>query len=723
MTSLKQNGKSRKGEKIMTHYNKTRNVVAAVAALLMLAASPLAQAGSGFSQLPAGAVANPQIVGPEDPSKLITVTVWLRQHNKAAFDELVHQMYLPDSPNYHHFLTHQQYRSQFAPSAAEASQVQDYLTAHNLTVTSVDKYNHYVVAQGRVSDTQNAFSVQLSRVNFKGQVHRVSNASATIPGTVGELVLGVTGLSDFVPSPAVERRQNLATGKPIAPKPFLMADLVANSRLQNTCMAGPEQVTFTTPGGGPSATYRGQIYVPDPANLDYCPGYIPAQLQTAYGLNFLYNKGWDGTGQTIIIVDAWGSDTIEQDANTFSAAYGLPPLTSSNFQIYYPGGHTKCGKECIDGAWNLETTLDVEWAHSVAPGANISLVLAPDNKSLDIAEFWATENAEEITTPYANGDLGYVISNSWYNWELANLLYGGKSTLDTEYEMTELAAALGISANFCSGDGGDLVQVIYENYGVTVPPSVGMPASAPYATGVGGTSLFLDSQGHIRYQVGWGNNYTQLTYPSNEAPYDPPLAYGFEWGGGGGSSAIWPAPDFQSGLGNAYRQVPDISWLADPDTGVYIIITVDGVPTLQDVGGTSLATPMFSGLWAIANQAAGAKAPLGQAAPMLYSLPPRAITDIVPVSNAWNVKGKIVNPPQPVLVETTADLAQPLENTTTFLSTLYHEIPSDGLPNIWWVLTFGTDSSLVTTPGWDSVTGLGTPNGLEFVKAVVAAAP
>ena len=158
-------------------------------------------------------------------------------------------------------------------------------------MTSVDKYNHYVVAQGRVSDTQNAFSVQVSRVNFKGQVHRVSNASATIPGTVGELVLGVTGLSDFVPRPAVERRHNLATGKPIAPKPFFMADLVANSTLQKTCMAGPEQVTFTTPGGGPSATYRGQIYVPDPANLDYCPGYIPAQLQTAYGLNSLLQQG------------------------------------------------------------------------------------------------------------------------------------------------------------------------------------------------------------------------------------------------------------------------------------------------------------------------------------------------------------------------------------------------------------------------------------------------
>src|SRR5271166_991432 len=159
-------------------------------------------ASSAFSQSRGDAFANSQIVGPEDPSKVITVTVWLHQHNKAALDDLVRQMYQPGSPNYHHFLTHQQYRSQFAPSAADAAQVREYLTAHNLTATSADKYNHYVVAQGRVSDVQNAFSVQLNRVNLKGQLHRVSSASATISGPIGELIQGVTGLSDFAPSPA-----------------------------------------------------------------------------------------------------------------------------------------------------------------------------------------------------------------------------------------------------------------------------------------------------------------------------------------------------------------------------------------------------------------------------------------------------------------------------------------------------------------------------------------
>jgi len=155
---------------------------------------------------------------------------------------------------------------------------------------------------------------------------------------------------------------------------------------------------------------------------------------------------------------------------------------------------------------------------------------------------------------------------------------------------------------------------------------------------------------------------------------------------------------------------------------VNTVITVGDKQVFAHSGGTSLATPMFSGLWAIANQAAGAKAPLGQAAPMLYSLPTGAITDIVPESSAWNVKGKIFDPPNPVLIETATDLAQPLENTTTFLSAFYHQTAVFG-PDSWWVVTFGTDSSLFTAPGWDNVTGLGVPNGLEFVNDVVAAAP
>jgi subtilase family serine protease len=245
-----------------------------------------------------------------------------------------------------------------------------------------------------------------------------------------------------------------------------------------------------------------------------------------------------------------------------------------------------------------------------------------------------------------------------------------------------------------------------------------MPGSAPYATAVGGTSLFLNSSGAIQFQTGWGNNETRLAFPAPNPPYDPPLHRGFVFGAGGGTSAIWPKPAFQSSLPGNRRKVPDISYVADPFTGVNIVITFRGTPVLEVFGGTSLATPIFSGMWAITNQAAASKAPLGQAAALLYGLPSGAINDVLPVNNGHDVHGYIYNPPQPVLIETAADLAQPLENTTSFLSALYH-----GSSTRWYDLTFGTDSSLVVTPGWDNVTGLGTPNGIHFVNSVVAAAP
>jgi subtilase family serine protease len=653
-------------------------------------------------------VSKAQILGPEDPAKTITVTVWLNEHNKPVLDELVRQMYQPGSPNFHHWLTREQYFSRFAPTAADAAQVREYLTAHNLTVTSVDKHNHYLVAQGRVADAQNAFNVAISRMNANGVMHRISSGEAFIPGPVGALVKGVQGLHDFAPVPTLSHRIDPDTGKPFPMQRFSPAAPVANaSSPQNRCLTGYQVVNFTTAGGGPSATYHGNRYATDATNT--CPGYNPTQIQSAYDFNRLYSKGWDGTGQTIVIVDAYGSASIQSDANLFSTVYGLPPLTSSNFQVYYPGGMPTT----TNAGWAEETSLDVEWAHAVAPGANIALVIAPDNSSLDIAEFWAIENPE-VFTNYANGDLGYSISNSWAGFEILDVLYGGKSVLLTELSMTELAAALGISTNFASGDWGDNVATIYADYGITVPPSVCMPASSPYATGIGGTSLFLNSVNNIQIQTGWGNNETRLTYPAPNPPYDPPLNLGFVYGAGGGTSAIWPLPSYQASLGGSNRMVPDVSYVADPYTGVNIIVTIGGETLIGAIGGTSLATPIFSGMWAIANQAAGAAAPLGQAAPYLYALPAGAIRDVRAVTNGWDVAGKITNPPHPYVIETAADLAQPLQNTTTFLSALYH-----GSSTRWYDLTFGTDSSLVVNNGWDNVTGLGTPSGLAFVKGVV----
>jgi hypothetical protein len=123
---------------------------------------------------------------------------------------------------------------------------------------------------------------------------------------------------------------------------------------------------------------------------------------------------------------------------------------------------------------------------------------------------------------------------------------------------------------------------------------------------------------------------------------------------------------------------------------------------------------MFSGLWAIANQVAGV--PLGQAAPLLYQLHGNAITDVTDVSSPFNVAGVIFDPPHAAVFESPNSLVQPLENTTNYISSLFQDPASAA----WFVLTFGTDSSLTTGPGWDNVTGLGTPDALPFLTQVVA---
>lgn len=180
---------------------------------------------------------------------------------------------------------------------------------------------------------------------------------------------------------------------------------------------------------------------------------------------------------------------------------------------------------------------------------------------------------------------------------------------------------------------------------------------------------------------------------------------------------------------------------ADPETGVEIIVTPDSVPGdtqfVEVFGGTSLSSPMFTAFWAIANQAAGG-GPIGEAAPTLYELDGEAITDVDlrPQDTRLNVTGIINNPPSPPLFESADDLAGPGDEGCTTALVGNNEVPitcasakttkfyvsalfQSSSSTRWDVFTFGTDSSLSTNPGWDNVTGLGTPNGESFIKAVL----
>ncbi|MBV9223753.1 MAG: hypothetical protein JOY85_06980, partial [Acidobacteriaceae bacterium] len=251
----------------------------------------------------------------------------------------------------------------------------------------------------------------------------------------------------------------------------------------------------------------------------------------------------------------------------------------------------------------------------------------------------------------------------------------------------------------------------------TNPPTVSAPADSPYATAVGGVTLALNSDNTIAWQTGWGNNENSLV--SSSIIYNPPIGF-FRGGSGGGPSAVYSKPAFQNSLPGTRRLLPDIAWLADPFTGGVIAITEPGIyPTVWEaIGGTSLAAPMFSALWAIANQEAGV--PLGQAARSLYSMPAGTITDVLPVGSSTNVTGSVTDLIFGTRVFSAAFLAAPLEGTTTYYSALW-DYPL--YQNRTYLLTFGTDTGLQTAPGWDNVTGLGTPNGHAFANYFNPARP
>lgn len=663
-----------------------------------------------FAAFAQAAATNVQILGPEDGSKQMSVTYWLKQHDKAAFDELVRQMYDKSSANYHHWLTLDEYKARFAPTAGDMATVKQHLAANNLKVVAADPLNHFVTAQGAVADVQRATGVQMNQVMIKGEVHRMPASDIVLGGAAGKVVAAVQA-SDLAYQTNVAPARNFATGKAYAGVPLTSGVAPAGKFFSANCWRAEETHTFKTSGGGPTAVYSGNRYGSNissaPPNLPSC-GYDAVEIQRAYGLNDAYAKDWNGRGQTIVIVDGFGSNTITADANTFSELNGLPLLTNKNFAIYKPNGKAFCGNDCVDGNWEIETSIDVEWAHALAPQASIALVLGADNTftNLDIANLYAVESL-----------LGNVISNSFGIQEILLIDYF-PSELVVESSLAETAAALGISLDLSSGDDGDFLAVDKEDYGID-SVSVESGASSPYATAVGATSTFLNGNASIKLQTGWGLNYTQIAGTAPSAPVVPPAVYGFYFGSGGGTSAYFAKPAYQSSLPGNFRMLPDVSMNGDPETGSEIIVTpsqtAGGAQYVEVWGGTSLSCPQFSALWAIANQVAGV--PLGQAAPYLYSLDSNAITDVTDVTSPYNVAGTIYNPPSPPEYESPDMLAGPLENTVNYLSAFFQSQDTS-----WLVFTFGTDSSLTTGPGWDNVTGVGTPNAEPFIEEVVAEA-
>lgn len=632
----------------------------------------------------------------EDASKTVDVTIWLQPHNRAGLDALASDLYNPSSPNYRHWLKSSDIASRFAPTAAEARAVQDFFASHNLKVVSVGPNNFYVRARGTVANIETAFQVQLNDYQIGNKVLRANASDPYVEGPAAALVQAVSGLD----SGAFDHPVDVRPASPSSTASSNHSDLAQAasgadaSFFQSVCFTGPKTEHYTTYGTYPKGTYKGNgYYSPTPG----C-AYSPANIYGAYNLNGLFGEGYTGAGQTIVIIDWCGSPTIRQDANVFSKRFGLPPLTSSNFNIINVPGPSACS------GVDLEINTDVEWSHAIAPGANIALVVPPtsDFDDVDEAIFYAV-----------NYGLGNVISGSYGSPEF----FVPDSELDKENLISEIAALSGIATNFASGDVGNYTTEF-------LPPTVSVPADLPYATGVGGVSLALNSDNSIAFQTGWATHDSILVDAGviYDPPHGPPFSYGYWGGAGGGPSAFFAKPSFQTGVPGKYRQVPDVSWLADPFTGGVVLITDPTQLPEQiwlSVGGTSLSTPMFSALWAIANQEAGTA--LGQAAPYLYTMPSTTITDIVPYNPGHNVTAVIEESSSVTNsydAEETLNVVEP-KFGNNFFSVIWDDPSAE---NTSWTISFGEDYFLKVKVGWDDVTGVGTPNAQAFADWFAPAA-
>ena len=650
-------------------------------------------------------VATAKNLGAEDSAKIIEVSIWLQLHNRSQFDALTQSLYDRSSPNYHHWLKPNDIAARFAPTAQEAKTVQQFFAAHNLMVVKTGPNNFYVRARGTVGDVERAFQVQLNNYQVGVKTIRANAGDPYVEGAAGPLVRAVSGLdtAEFE-HPLMAKPTSLGGSKFGAAA--AQAAAVSNSDFfSQQCFTGTETKSFSTNGDGelPIGTYSGNKLNLQSATSPGC-GYTPSSIQTAYNLTGLYNEGYDGTGQTIAILDWCGSLTIQSDANAFSTKFGLPQLTSSNFAITYTAP-----SKCI-ASDQVEINLDVEWAHAVAPGANINLVVPPSANFQDV---------DEAEFDVANYRLGNVLSGSFGSPEALT----AATELDTESLISEIGAAVGISFNFASGDEGD-----YALTDDVFLPTVSAPADSPWSTAVGGVTLALNSDNSIAWQAGWGNNVNVVAAEGIVA--DPPVGEFYAGSGGGPSNCVtkhtefrrpictggFPKPSYQkAAVPGKYRQLPDVSWLADPFTGAVILISIPGqLPeqVFQVVGGTSLATPMFSALWAIANQEAlaGGGTELGQAAPYLYSLPAGTISDIVPVTSGTNVTGSVQDS-QGTKKYSAARLAEATPTEHQFVSALWDIFTDEDTAA---VVSFGTDPGLNIAPGWDNVTGVGTPNAQAF---------
>ena len=703
--------------------------------LLALAALAPGPAGAASAAVPLAGSASPSRLyaiplNATPASARMEFDVGLRPRDEAGAVAFMAAVTDPSSPQYRGFLSPAQWEQRFSPSVATVSAVTAWLHSSGISVETVTPDRMTIQASAPAGTVERAFATHLSEYSSHGRRLRLASGALSVPGTIAPMISGVAGIDETLassdwrtdatrvgrarraPSAAAEVEH---TGPAALPPP-------PGFRNAPPCSSAWEEKhdkTDPTYGGG----------YPRPLPYALC-GYTPAQLQSAYGLSPAIGAGDDGHGVTVAIVDAYASPTLLADAQEYTARNQTEaPLHSSQFKELL-SRNFNLEEACEANEWSVEQSLDVEAVHAMAPGAQILYAGAKNcERGLD-------RSVQQIV----DGHLAQVITNSW-GMDGGDLIESASARRSFDNVLV-MAAGTGIGVQFSSGDEGDEFTIFGVNVG-------GYPETSPYATSVGGTSLEISKRGGRAGEPGWSTSKSTLCTASLEAhevleeeefeegegplctkplfgSWQPAVPGDWLYGSGGMTSYVYPEPSYQLGVVPlalarrnrsftkiANRVEPDISMDADPTTGMLFGLTQEFPEGIEygeyRIGGTSLASPLFAGVMADADQAAGGA--LGFVNPLIYERARSAkagsqvFYDVVPEPKRAAVRVDYV------------DGTDEEEGLLQSVRTFTYEGPESFCGEE--EECAEQDVSLTTVHGFDSMTGIGVP-GPGFIRALSA---
>ncbi|MEU2581868.1 S53 family peptidase [Streptomyces avermitilis] len=629
---------------------RTRAGVSMAAALPLLAGAlalgiPAAHAADGPSRdtlagtKPAWATATAD-KGATDNGSQVSARVYLAGKDAAGLAAYAKAVSDPNSASYGKYLSAQQAQARFGATKAQVAAVTGWLKSAGLKVTGSTQ--HYVTVTGDVAAAEKAFGTQLHNYVKGGKTYRAPAKTASAPAALDGAVLTVTGL---------DNAPHKATHADTLPPP----DAVFHNSGPYSSYYGSKVATSLPKAYGKKVPYA-------------VKGYTGKQLRAAYGAGKATGKG-----VTVAITDAYASPTIASDAATYAGKHGDAQYTKGRLTQVLPSDYTKT-EECGAAGWYGEETLDVEAVHAVAPKANIVYVGAASCYDSDLLD---------SLNKVVDGHLADIVSNSWGDIE-ANETPDVAAAYDQTFK---LGAIEGIGFYFSSGDNGDEVA----NTGTK---QVDTPANSAWVTAVGGTSLAVGKGDKYQWETGWGTLKASLSADGKSWTSFPGA---YSSGAGGGTSKTVAQPFYQRGVvpkslakangSTPMRTVPDISAIADPNTGFKVGQTQtfpDGTQKYDEyrIGGTSLAAPVIAGVQALAQEQRGGRA-IGFANPAIYD------------RFGSKLYHDVVDKP------TGRDLAVARVDFTNGFDAAGGLLTS--------VRSLGKDSSLKAVKGYDDVTGVGSP--------------